>query len=418
MTIAALLCLLAVLPQSPAKPAPAPGANTANTANTANGAPADGAPRDLAAILRTEPACAAVLDRAKEHCLQIVLAEFVDPLAKQPKLRKSRLGDPQQYFYPASAIKLCAAVGALLALQDAAARDPSVTLDAPVVIGARFAGDARIDADPTDVDGGPLTFRHLLRKLVLVSDNAAHNHCVELLGQDGVNRRMWEGGFASARLWHRLSEARTPAENRQTREVRVGDMVFPAREAGIGLANDGWTELDVGTASLQGGVRVDGPMSFAQKNAIALDDLQDVLVAVMRPDVVLGKRGFPDLTRAHRRFLVQALGELPRESQNPKYDPAKTPDHACKFVLRGVRDVVPADKVRVYDKIGRAYGFSTENAYVVDGRDGRAFFLAITLYTNPDGVLNDDRYGYEDVADPFLDAAGRAIARAVFGPPR
>lgn len=414
MLIAALLCLVAALPQSPAQPGPA----SAPTPAAANAAKSDVAPRDLAAILRSEPACAAVLDRAKEHRLQVVLAEFVDPLAKQPKLRKSRLGDPQQYYYPASAIKLCAAVGALLALQDAAARDPSVTLDAPVVIAPRFAGDKRIDADASDVDGGPLTFRHLLRKLVLVSDNAAHNHCVELLGQDGVNRRMWEAGFASAQLWHRLSEARTRDENQQTREVRVGETVFPAREAGIALSNAGWTELDVGSAWMQGGERIDGPMSFAQKNAMSLDDLQDVLVAVMRPDVVLGKRGFPDLSRAHRRFLVQALGELPRESQNPKYDPAKTPDHACKFVLRGVRDVVPAEKVRVYDKIGRAYGFSTENAYVVDGRDGRSFFLAITLYTNADGVLNDDRYGYEDVADPFLDAAGRAIARAVFGAPR
>lgn len=402
MPLAALLCLFVALPQSP-PPTPAPAAAQ---------------PRDLAAILRTEPACAAVLDRMREHRLQVVLAEFVDPLSKQPKLVKSRLGDPRQYYYPASAIKLCGAVGALLALQDAAARDPSATLDAPVVIGARFPGDKPIDADPTDVDGGPLTFRHLLRKLVLVSDNAAYNHCVELLGQDGMNRRMWEAGFASTRLWHRLSEARTPEENRQTRAVRVGEATFPAREAGIGLANDEWQDLDVGSAWMKGNQRVDEPMSFAQKNAIALDDLQDVLVAVMRPDVVLGKRGFPDLTRAHRRFLVKALGELPRESENPKYDPAKTPDHACKFMLRGIRDVVPADKLRVYDKIGRAYGFSTENAYVVDGRDGRSFFLAITLYTNDDGVLNDDRYGYEDVADPFLDAAGRAIARAVFGATR
>ena len=407
MPLAALLCLFAASPQSPT-PAPPDKAPAAVAA----------APRDLAAILRAEPACASVLDRMRERRLQVVLAEFVDPLSKQPKLVKSRLGDPRQYYYPASAIKLCGAVGALLALQDAAAREPSAKLDAPVVIDARFAGDKPIDADPTDVDGGPLTFRHLLRKLVLVSDNAAYNHCVELLGQDGINRRMWEAGFASTRLWHRLSEARTAAENRQTRAVRVGDATFPAREAGIGLANDEWTELDVGRAWMQGGKQVDEPMSFAQKNAIALDDLQDVLVAVMRPDVDLGKRGFPDLSRAHRRFLVKALGELPRESDNPKYDPAKTPDHACKFVLRGVRDVVPADKLRVYDKIGRAYGFSTENAYVVDERDGRSFFLAITLYANDDGVLNDDRYGYEDVADPFLDAAGRAIARAVFGAAR
>ena len=79
MVLAALLCLVVALPQSPA---PAPSV-----------APSP-SPRDLAAILRTEPACVAVLDRAKEHRLQIVLAEFADPLAKQPKLRKSPLGDP------------------------------------------------------------------------------------------------------------------------------------------------------------------------------------------------------------------------------------------------------------------------------------------------------------------------------------
>ena len=37
--------------------------------------------------------------------------------------------------------------------------------------------------------------------------------------------------------------------------------------------------------------------------------------------------------------VVQALGELPPQSRNPRYDPAKVEDHYCKFVLRGVRTV-------------------------------------------------------------------------------
>ncbi len=84
-------------------------------------------------------------------------------------------------------------------------------------------------------------------------------------------------------------------------------------------------------------------------------------------------------------------------------------------MLRGVRKVIPAEHLRVYDKIGRAYGFSVENAYLEDTRTGRGCFLAIVLYTNPDGVLNDDRYGYEELADPFLDGVGEVVARAVFG---
>ena len=76
--------------------------------------------------------------------------------------------------------------------------------------------------------------------------------------------------------------------------------------------------------------------------------------------------------------------------------------------------VVPQEHLRVFDKIGRAYGFSIENAWIEDTRTGAGFFLAIVLYTNQDGVLNDDRYEYETVADPFLDAVGAAVARAVW----
>jgi hypothetical protein len=176
------------------------------------------------------------------------------------------------------------------------------------VIAVCHTGDARIAADTTEVDRGVLTVGHALRKLLLVSDNAAYNHCFDLCGQDGFNRRMWEAGFASVRLWHRLSEARTDAEHGVTRAVRVGEVVFPARDAAVALANDAFTELAVGTGWLDGGKRVEAPMSFAHKNAIALQDLQDVLVEVVRPEIDTGKRGFPELTTGQRAFLVHTLG--------------------------------------------------------------------------------------------------------------
>lgn len=396
------------IPQVPAAPH---GSSVAQAAP-----PATSSARDLAAILRREPGCAAVLAEAKAHRLQVLLAE--------PELRAdgawalvhSQLGDPDQYFYPASSIKLCGAVAALLALnQHNRTHGTALGLASPLVIEPRFPGDERRAADPSNVVDGALTVGHALRKLFLVSDNDAYNHCFDLCGQDLLNQEMWDAGFASVRLWHRLSEVRTPEENAVTRTVKIGDVTFPARGAAANLANDQWHELDVGTGYMSGGKLVATPMSFAHKNAIKLRDLQDVLVEVVRPEIDTGKRGFPRLSTAQRAFLVQALGEFPSESHNPKFDPKQVPDHHCKFVLRGVAEVVPRQHLRIYDKIGRAYGFSIENAWIEDTRTGHGFFLAVVLYTNPDGVLNDDRYSYDTIADPFLDSAGKAIARAVFG---
>jgi len=190
------------------------------------------AARDLDSILRAEPACAAVLQQQKEHRLQVLLAEPVVQPDGTVTLQRSRLGDPAQYFYPASSIKLCGAVAVLLALNEHnRTHGTALGLSSRLVIEPRFAGDQRIDADPGNVVDGSLTIEHALRKLFLVSDNAAYNHCFDLVGQDGVNRAMWDAGFASVRLWHRLSEPRTLEENGLTREARVGDVRFPARDA-------------------------------------------------------------------------------------------------------------------------------------------------------------------------------------------
>ena len=39
----------------------------------------------------------------------------------------------------------------------------------------------------------------------------------------------------------------------------------------------------------------------------------------------------------------------------------------------------------------------------------RQFFLTATIYTNADGILNDDKYEYATVALPFYTALGEAL---------
>jgi len=69
--------------------------------------------------------------------------------------------------------------------------------------------------------------------------------------------------------------------------------------------------------------------------------------------------------------------------------------------------------LRIYNKIGRAYGFTIDNSYVFDVETGRSFFLTAVIYTNANGVLNDDRYEYE-FADCTLADLAEVLGRALW----
>jgi hypothetical protein len=411
--------------------------------------PALGTGGELERILRAHAdRLGPVLERSEELRLQLVLATVVEREDKPPVLERSSWRADAEYFYPASAIKLCAAVGVLESLGEVLAgpSDPPLdltTLEGPYTVwllltpGDREATpasmlEAVMDApmsfdgcppdparhsDPSNLDGGAITLRHEIRKLALVSDNRAFNRLYDILGQDELNERMWAAGMRSARLRHRLSVRLTPEENRRVSQVRMllrddlGELARPERTSDLELDVPDVSGLDVGKAWREDdGTLVEGPVSFRDKNRMSLVDLQDLLVKVVRPDVDLGTPGFA-LTEAQRALLVEAMTQLPRESANPRYDPQRYPDDFVKFLLPGLRRVVPAERLRVTNKVGLAYGFTVENAWVEDIATGRGFFLAGTLYTNANGVLNDGVYEYDTVALPFWADLGEALAR-------
>ena len=160
---------------------------------------------------------------------------------------------------------------------------------------------------------------------------------------------------------------------------------------------------------------VDGPMSFLHKNWIALRDLLDMNVLLLRPDVeVRGRDGGFGLSEDDRTFIRDAMASTPGASTDPVYDRAEYPDEFSKFLGPGVWRVRDPGEVVIRDKIGRAYGFSTTNSEVTCERTGRTFFLAATIYTNANERVGDGVYEYE-LADAFFADLGEVVARAVFG---
>jgi len=370
-------------------------------------------------ILQADPRLATVVNQAEKYRLQVVLGLVEKGPDGRLELRQQGFRLGEEYFYPASSVKLFAAVAALERL-DELSRETGFDLgpSLPLVYSPLFEGEALEVDDPSNLDSGAITVRHEARKLFLVSDNQAFNRLYELVGQDGLNRSVQRAGLSSARIVHRLSEWRTEEENRRSPKIDFAGSdgplyTLPERTSEPLPPKSEIPGLEIGDGFMKGGERVEGPMDFRPKNRISLADLQRGLAMVVRPEVETGGTGF-DLTVADRALLLEALHQLPRESQNPVYDPEQYPDNYVKFLLPGLEKVVPREHLRIYNKIGQAYGFTTENAYVVDTANDRAFFLAATLYTNENGILNDDTYEYTTIAEPFLAALGEAVARALW----
>jgi hypothetical protein len=65
--------------------------------------------------------------------------------------------------------------------------------------------------------------------------------------------------------------------------------------------------------------------------------------------------------------------------------------------------------IRVFNKVGWAYGFLIDVSYVVDFKNRVEFMHSSIVYVNSDGILNDDKYDYETTGWPFLYELGQTV---------
>lgn len=374
------------------------------------------APDPLGGWFETSPPLRSFARRAEKLRLQIVVGRLEESPGAPPRLRQATFRAGAEYFYPASAVKTFAAVAALERLAELR-RESGLPIDreTPLALHPLFDGEVLEDADPTHLANGKITVAQEIRKLAIVSDNEAFNRLYALAGQDGIAATLARAGLDAPRIVHRLSRPMSPEENRQLPRIDFTGESFShtidARATAPLPPPPPIPRLLVGRAYLTGDRRVDRPMDFAAKNRFSLIDLQRGLCKLVRPEADCGGGGPFEIGDDDRAFLLAAMSEYPRQSADPVFDPATYPDAWGKFLLPGLLRVFPEERWRIVNKIGRAYGFSTENAWIEERASGRSLFVAATLYTNSDGVLNDDRYDYEAIADPFFAALGEAAGR-------
>ena len=151
-------------------------------------------------------------------------------------------------------------------------------------------------------------------------------------------------------------------------------------------------------------------MNFSEKNRISLQDLHNILLSLVFPEKVMASQRF-NITEDDRNFILKYMSELPTESHYPPYaaDTANYWPAYCKFLLFGSEKGALPKNIRVFNKVGDAYGQLTDVAYIVDFDKKIEFFLSAIIYCNNDGILNDDKYDYDNIGLPFMKHLGEVL---------
>ncbi len=367
--------------------------------------------RMIQKILKSQPAhFQKILAQPEKYRVQILYTQIDRDAQNNPHFTSYGYRvNPQEYFYPASTVKLPGALAALEKLNEL--NIAGLDKYTPLKIDSAYAGQSAVRRDSTSENGLP-SIAHYIKKVLLVSDNDAYNRLYEFVGQQRLNETLHRKGFKDVRLVHRLSIFLTPDENRHTNPFtfyRDGQELYrqplvhnPSPVPSI------LKEVMLGTAHEQDGVLVKGPMDFTAKNYISVEVLQGILKSVLFPEAVPAQQRF-NLTEDDYAFLYKYMSMLPRESDYPKYNPQEYPDSYVKFLMYGnTKDRIPSN-IRIFNKIGDAYGFIIDNAYVVDFENKVEFMLTAVAVVNENDIYNDGIYEYEEEGFPFMEHLGQAF---------
>lgn len=362
------------------------------------------------AIEQAEPIVQQLLDDSR-HEIQIRYTQIKRDTAGLPSFVTHSVNeDSDAYFYPASTVKLPVAVLALQRLNELKADDLAIDSSTPMHIYDAAFEEAIALADSTKADGS-LTVSHLIKKIFLVSDNDAYNYLFDFLGRDYINAQLKKKGLSQTQIQHKFLFG---ANNNQTWSyvfLKGADTLYmqPSISSEVTLSTNARKGLAKGKGYQSDGQLIQQPFDFSAKNRISLADLEGVMKRVIFPEAFAEDQRF-NLTEKDYSFLRFWMSRNTLESQEPNYAADSTYyDSYGKFFVYGDRPGQMNDTVRIYNKVGYAYGTLTDIAYIVDRVHAVEFLLSATILVNENQIFNDNTYEYDEKGIPFLGALGRAI---------
>lgn len=341
-----------------------------------------------------------------------IIYTLVHPRTGKPETYYFQV-DSGRYFYPASTVKMPVAFLALEKMRQLQASGFLLTPETTMFHRASTIPQTPSLSDETSINHLPSVKRYI-EKIFLVSDNDAYNRLYEFIGQDSINEILRRKKvFTNSVINHRLGVQQYSSEdNRRANPVEFwdnGHMVYALPErlttttyrhrAGQAMKGKGY--LDVS------GTLIEKPFDFTEKNFYSLDDMHQTLMRIMYPEWYPSVERFQILPEDYR-FLRETMKKLPREDFWYAQD-TTLHDNYVKFYMSGETKDSWQHDINIYNKVGTAYGYLLDCAYIENTKEGIAFFLTAVIHVNKNKIYNDGIYEYDTIGYPFFAELGKVM---------
>lgn len=318
-----------------------------------------------------------------------------------------------EYFYPASLVKFPTALATLEIMNER-----GLELDDYIRINNDFSCGNQNYVQLSQKN--KLTFRRLIKEMMVVSDNDFYNILYQLVTPYQLNRRLHNKSYTGVHIYRAFTGCDS-LEQLKTNSLDVyrGNEIVYHQDASqmsekMFFENYRYNiDLRLGSKhEAPNGEIVEGPFDFNYNLVFPLSAIHQMFVRLMYPEFDLKEFRW-DIRDEDRLWLLTTMYEYPRDLENKKYhNEKKYPNNFMKYLYLGEST---SHKDRTASKIGLSYGFTTETAYLPI-EDNGGMFISITMYTNANDTVNDGKYEYEEIARPFLARLGELI-RQHYGVP-
>ncbi len=355
-----------------------------------------------------------VLKNKEKHDLQILLNEIKrDDSGKAVFKEDAFQLDEGRYFYPASTAKLPIAILSLQKINELRSNGLQISGDTPFFITDKN-GEILVKRDSTH-SLGILTINHLIKKIFLVSDDNAYNYLFDFLGTDYINKELTLRGLSKTRLYHKFLFGADNINTWGYTFLNENQKIIyhqPSISALVDLKPNNLKGILKGIGHIKSDSLLLKPMNFERKNRISIRDLEGILKRIIFPEA-FSERELFNLTKTDYKFLRYWMSRTTLESNYPDYNDDKHWDSYCKFFIYGDQKGAMIPEIRIFNKVGQAYGTLTDVAYIKDEKNKIEFFLTATILVNENMIYNDDIYEYDEIGIPFLAALGRSVHKEI-----